>query len=85
MSYRGVVSQSNSSVQMNHDSTAVKGTKLHRHGMPACCYLLARVVNVRPAGPAHHLQQVSDRVVVGSLAVGSIIVLGAHDDHQVGC
>ena len=53
--------------------------------MPVYCYLLARIINVRPASPAHHLQQVSDWVVVGSLAVGSIIVLGALDDHQVGC
>ena len=63
---------------------ALQSTKLHRLGMPACCYLLARVINVRPAGPAHHLQQVSDWVVVGSLAVGPIIILGTHDDHQVG-
>jgi len=63
----------------------VQSTKLHRLGMPAYCYLLARIINVRPASPAHHLQQVSDWVVVGSLAVGSIIVLGALDDHQVGC
>ncbi len=63
----------------------VQSTKLHRLGMPACCYLLARVINVRPAGPTHHLQQVRDWVVVGPLAVGPIIVLCAHDDHQVGC
>lgn len=47
-------------------------------------YSLARVINVRPAGSAHHLQQICHRVVIGALAVGTVIVLGTHDDYQVG-